>query len=354
MGKKFVRPFLCLVVSVFLISGISFAKDVPLKKIFILHSYENQHICGQPQHDGVIESLAKKGFVVGKNIELEIYYMDTKRKNNTPALVNEQAEIALQQIKKFQPDVLVTLDDNAFRTVAMQFIDTPMGIVFSGMNAQPEDYSKEKKFLQTREKPGHNVTGVYEKLHIADAVRIQQKIFPDLKKISILTDLSPTGKAITRQVKIELSETKIPVEFEITIVKSWEEYQVAIRKINNQPEVGTIYPVALLLKDSKGKTYTAPEIFRWTIKNIKKPDIALNHAFTRLGLFGGAAVDFKAMGMEAGEMVTEILQGKSPGEIGIRDAERYALVFNMDRIKQLGVRIPEDILLAADEIITGK
>ena len=155
----------------------------------------------------------------------------------------------------------------------------------------------------------------------------------------MLGDLSPTGKAITRQVKIELSEAKIPVEFKIKIVKSWEEYQKAIKKINSQPEVGTIYPVALLLKDGKGKTYTAPEIFRWTIKNSKQPAIALNYAFTRLGLFGGATVDFK---------------GKSAGEIGIREAKRYALVFNMDRIKQLGIKIPEDILLAADELITGK
>lgn len=353
MVKKVVQPFLYMVVSIFLINGISFAKDVS-KKIFILHSYENKHICGQPQHDGVIASLAKEGFFVGQNVDLKSYYMDTKRKNNTPSLINKQADIALQQIKEFRPDVLVTLDDNAFRTVAMKFVDTPISVVFSGMNGQPEDYSKKKKFLQTRERPGHNVTGVYEKLHIADAVRIQQKIFPGLKKIIMLGDLSPTGKAITRQVKIELSEAKIPVEFEIKIVKSWEEYQKAIKKINSQPEVGTIYPVALLLKDRKGKTYTAPDIFRWTLKNSKKPAIALNYAFTRLGLFGGATVDFKAMGLEAGEMVAQILQGKNAGEIGIREAERYALVFNMDRIKQLGIKIPEDILLAADELITGK
>ena len=350
----FIRSFLILIVSVFLVCGLSFAKDNSKKKLFILHSYENQHICGQPQHDGVLASLAKEGFVVGKNVDLQSYYMDTKRKNNTAALINKQAAIALRKIRKFQPDVLVTLDDNAFRTVAMELIDTQIEVVFSGMNGQPEDYSKKKKFLQTRQKPGHNVTGVYEKLHIADAVRIQKKIFPDLKKITMLSDLSPTGKALTKQVKIELKETKIPVEFEIIIVKNWEEYQTAIKKIDRQKEVGTIYPVALLLKDKKGKTYTAPTIFRWTTKNTKKPAIALNYAFTRLGLFGGAAVDFKAMGMEAGEMVADILKGKSAGEIGIREAQRYALVFNMDRIKQLGIKIPEEVLLAADELITGK
>ena len=69
-----------------------------------------------------------------------------------------------------------------------------------------------------------------------------------------------------------------------------------------------------------------------------------------LGLFGGAGVDFKSMGYQAGMMVTRILRGEPAGSIPIEDAERYALVFHLDRAQALGVRIPDEILLAADEV----
>ncbi len=320
------------------------------KRVFILHSYEFGHVCGQPQHDGVIKALKDAGYIPGRNLKLGVYAMDTKRKNNTPALIAEQARIALEKIKEFNPDVLVTLDDNAFRSVALKLVDSGVPIVFSGMNGQPEDYNAAARWLESRTRPGHNITGVYEKLHFVNAVKVHKQIIPSLTGIRMFTDTSPTGRALVKQVQLELAETPLPCRFDMVVAKSWEEYKRAIKKTNDDPDVQAIYPVALLLKDRSGKTYTAPEIFRWTVTHSRKPALAVNFAFTRLGLFGGAGVDFKAMGRQAGRMVVEILQGRNPGSIAIEDARRYALVFNLKRAEELGVVIPQDILLAADEV----
>jgi len=40
----------------------------------------------------------------------------------------------------------------------------------------------------------------------------------------------------------------------------------------------------------------------------------------------------------------------SPGDIPIEEAERYALVFNLRRARELGMEIPIDILMAADVV----
>jgi ABC-type uncharacterized transport system substrate-binding protein len=320
-------------------------------RVFILHSYECNHVCGQPQHDGVVAMLKKAGFIENKNLEIQLYYMDTKRKNNTPELIIKQADIVLNKIKRFKPDVLVTLDDNAFKWVALKLVDSDISIVFSGVNGQPEIYNQEIPFMLSRENPGHNITGVYEKLHIVDAVRVHSRLFPGFQKLKIITDQSPTGKAITRQIKLELKNADILVDWEMKVVKNWNEYQAEILSANKDPKIGAIYPVALLLKDKRGNVYTAPEIFKWTLQVSKKPEIAVNYAFTRLGLFGGAAVDFYSMGQQAGQMVVKILDGKSPGSIPIEEASRYALAFNLKRARELNIDIPNDILLAADEVI---
>ncbi|MBW1721874.1 MAG: hypothetical protein JRJ78_07400 [Deltaproteobacteria bacterium] len=333
-----------------LIPSFSSASDTP-RSLFILHSYEKGHVCGQPQHDGVIAALKEAGFEEGKNLVLRTYYMDTKRKNNTPELIEWQARIALDMIRDFDPDLLVTLDDNAFRTVALKLVDSPIAVIFSGMNGQPEDYNAITPFMKDRSRPGHNITGVYEKLHFVDAVKVHARLFPGLRKVRVLVDPSPTGKAIMNQVRKEISREPLPCAWDMKLVKSWEAYRNTILSTNEDPEIGAIYPAALLLKDARGKTYTAPEIFAWTARHSRRPEIAVNYDFTRMGLFGGAAVDFFYMGKQAGRMAVRCLRGEDPGTIPIEDAERYALVFNLDRARQLGIHIPPDVLMAADEVV---
>ena len=160
----------CLLVSLlFSFSGLpaTEASMEGARRVFILHSYEKGHVCGQPQHDGLVAALGKAGFPEEENLKIRTYFMDTKRKHNTPELIGQQALLARERIGSFRPHVLVTLDDNAFRTVALNLVDTPIPVVFSGMNGQPEEYNEMRRFMNSRYHPGHNVTGVYEKLHIA-------------------------------------------------------------------------------------------------------------------------------------------------------------------------------------------
>lgn len=318
-------------------------------KVFILHSYELDHVCGKPQSEGVIEALNNSGFS-GQNLEVESYAMDTKRTNTTAASIAAQAEIALQQINAFQPDVLVTLDDNAFYSVVNQLKNQQLPIVFSGLNNLPASKA-EAYWLENRKQPGANVTGVYEKIHFVTAVQVQRNINTNLRKMLVLSDNSPTGKALIKQISEELTQNPLDIEFEYKITDSWEEYQQFITDANAS-DINSLYPVALRLIDQQGKTYTGNEILRWTAKHSRKPAIPLNFSFVKLGLFGGAGVDFHAMGYQAGLKAAAILQGEAAGNIPIDDAKRYALVFNLPRARNLGIEIPQDILLAADIVYT--
>jgi ABC-type uncharacterized transport system substrate-binding protein len=322
------------------------------KRLFFLHSYESGHICGQPQHDGVLKALAEAGWVADANLIVQAYFMDTYRTNNTPELIKAQGEQALQAIRQFQPDLLVTIDDNAFRTVVPSLVDQPLAVVFTGMNAQPEDYNGSFKFMESREQPGHNVTGIYEKLHIKDAIRVMSHILPGLKKVRVLTDTSPTGKAIAKQVELELSSgAPLSCQVELRVVSDWRQFQREIDAINRDRDTGAYYLGTVMLKDQQGKVFTAPQMIEWDGKKCRKPAMPINFSYCRLGLFGGASVDFKAMGLQAGKMAAAIFNGTSPGAIPIAEAERYALVFNLQRAQKLGVTIPLDILSAADLLI---
>jgi ABC-type uncharacterized transport system substrate-binding protein len=321
------------------------------KKLFIVHSYEKDDICGQPQHDGAIKALSDAGWRQGENLEVATYYMDTKKNNNTPELIAEQANLAVEEIAAFQPDVVITLDDNAFRAVALPASGTSTSYIFSGMNNQPENYDRQKEFMADRATPGGNITGVYEKLYIREAIRVLSSLH-EMNSVLFLGDMSPTGKAIKKQVELELNEeSNIPVPaVELRMMNSWEEFTTTLAQFNDSAEFGALYLGALLLKDKNGRVYTAPEIINHILLHAHKPTIGLNYAFIKLGLFGGATVDFFSMGELAGEKAAAVLSGVEPGSLPIEDAPRVALVFNLKRAEQLGLKIPADILLAADEV----
>ena len=38
----------------------------PVPRVFILHSYEANHVCGQPQQDGISAALKEAGFPCGQ------------------------------------------------------------------------------------------------------------------------------------------------------------------------------------------------------------------------------------------------------------------------------------------------
>ena len=345
------RRWIVIAAVVFFLVVVAGTTALYAARIFILHSYEQGHVCGQPQHDGVVSVLRQAGYNEHENLVLDMYFMDTKQHNNTRELIARQAELARNRIEAFKPDVLVTLDDNAFSSVGLTYVDGLFPVVFSGVNRSLEQYNALNPFMNTRRAPGHNITGVFEKLHVKEALRVHSRLFPGVGTVEFIVDRSVTGEAMFEQIREELASGPLPCAWRLAVVDSWEAYQEEIRRANRDSAIGAIYPAAQLLKDKKRNVYTALQIIPWTTQVSTKPELAINCMFTRLGVFGGAAVDFYAMGRQTGRLVTRILQGEDTAGIAIEDDDRYALTFNLHRAAVLGLDIPRDVILSADEIV---
>lgn len=335
-----------------LLLGATVATAQDVKRVYIVQSYEEGHVCGGPEGEGVLKGLAAEGWVEGRNLAVKFYHMDTYRKNATPEAMRAQGDIVLKEIAEFRPQVVVTLDDAAVQEVMLPLIGrSDIAIVFGGMNGQPEAYDQRKKYMASRAHPGSNVTGVYEKLYAAESLRVMLRAIPGLRgeKVVMITDYSPTGNGLTRQFEIELKDVH-DVQWEVRRVHDWQEYKMLIGALNADAKVKAIYPVALTLPVSEGVRYSAAQIYDWTLEHSRKPEMAINYFFARMGLFGGASVNFGAMGNLAGLKAGKILNGTAPGDLPIEDAPDYAIVFNVKRAKDLGIVIPPAVLTAADYV----
>ncbi|ABA88307.1 ABC transporter, periplasmic substrate-binding protein [Syntrophotalea carbinolica DSM 2380] len=313
-------------------------------KIYIVQSYENDHVCGIPQEKG-IRAVLEKHF--GKAVDIRSHYMNTKTLNSSPARMRADAARAIAKIQHFKPDLVYTLDDNAFREVGLKLVAKPYPVVFSGINKQPQEYNRSTRFLDPQGRPSRNITGVYEQLHLQTALNVMQEIQPDLRQVVALLDGTPTGQAIRKQLLHEIPEGDGHPRLTIRTVTTVTDYLREIKHINADPAVQAVYPVVLSIKDEQHRSIGFRDTLRIFLQNCRKPGIPVNFAFAKLGLFGGASVDFAAMGEQAGNMGVQLLQYKDIRQVPVESARKAVITFNTARAKMLGINIPDNMLASA-------
>lgn len=76
--------------------------------------------------------------------------------------------------------------------------------------------------------------------------------------------------------------------------------------------------------------------------------------FDSLVARGGLAsysVDFNALGHGSAKHVERILAGVNPKDLPVEGVDRFTLVINMKTAQQIGLTVPQSILLLADKLI---
>lgn len=318
----------------------------------MVQSQEKGHVCGEPQAEGVLTALAEAGWQEGLNLDIRFHYMEYYTKNATAELLHADGQRVLAKIEEFEPELVITLDDGAIKEVMMPLVGrSDVSLVFSGMNVDINVYNSRKPFMQSAARPGANVTGVTENLYTAESMRVMAEAVPGLAGGSVLlaTDLTVTGEALAKQFARELKDVR-DVKWEIVRIQRFDEYRAFIERANEDSEVKAVYPLVLTTEGPAGERITAPQIYDWTIGHSRKPEMAANYYFARMGLFGGAVVNFNAMGLRAGRKAAAILSGTKPGEIAIEESPDFAIVFNIKRAHDLGIEIPIHVLTAANAV----
>ncbi len=326
MKKNFLVKGVVTLVASGLIAGAALAAD--MKRIAISTIVEVPALLDTK--NGIIEGLAERGYVVGKNLEVD--YQNANGKMDT------QLAIA----KKFigdKPDVLVPITTPTSQAMIAGNKDIP--VVFATVT-DPVKAKLIKQYI----KPGGNVTGVSDAAPIVNQLQLFKKIIPNLKKIGFIYNpgldnaLATLGwiKEEGAKMGIVVVESPSPTVNEVLIATKKLVGKVdAIYVPNDTTVISGIAAIVKIGQDTDTPVFTGET----------------GHVAS--GSIGSVGIDYVGVGVIAGHMVADVLDGKNPGDIDAVIAYKvltdFKIVLNKASAAKMGITLSDEVLAMATEII---
>ena len=248
--------------------------------------------------------------------------------------INLDPVLKALEIEAFAPDVLLLGDDNAAHYVGNYFFDSELPIVFWGVNGTPVKYG----LLDSLERPGHNVTGIYQKSYYDDSLELLLRLAPGARRLAILSDDSATGRAHTKlflkAIKNRKQELVATGVVATNAFATWQREALGLKDEVDAFLISTNYT----LKDPQGNTVPAETVARWYLRNIRKPEVSAPINFVRLGMLATVFDSPYKQGYEAARMAHRILaEGTRPANMPPYAPEHGGYILNTWRAAQLGL-----------------
>ena len=237
--------------------------------IYIVDSYRNDKFPWTNEiNQGIFSGLKKGDLVEGKDFILNRATIDAYV-NSTEILMQKRAEIILKDIATKKPDLIFTTDDDAFRFVGIHIEKTP--VIFNGINGDPSKYLYSPK-IDTINKPGHNITGVYQTTYFAQSLHLLKSLVPKAKTFAVISDTTTTGKAYWSFRKN--SRRLLPLKWKETLISDdFSEWKKAAERGEKKVDVYFLLS-ANAVHDSNSKLMTNDEAVAWIRDNTKLPGTA--------------------------------------------------------------------------------
>jgi len=274
-----------------------------------------------------LDGVSEHGYADGKNVA--IHY----RRGSTQQLAGLAAELVQMNV-----EVIVTLGTPA--AVAAKAATSKIPVVFT-LVTDPIASG----LITNLAKPGGNVTGLsmLAPSVYAKAYQLLAETVPKLSRVAVLMD--PTNAGHTRAMKdVGTAAAALGGEAMSMAVRNGDELDRALAEaVSRKAEALYVFPVRL----------SAPELQK-VVAFAKANRIATLMSSAGRVVAGGLmsyAVDYADQVRRTGGYIHKILNGANPGDLPIEQPTKFDLAVNLKTAKDLGLTIPQSILLRADRVI---
>ncbi len=317
-------------------------------RIVVVSSYHREYLWSQDTQRGALAALLEfkylddesqareytaSDYVESSRAVIKKFWMDSKRNDSEAALAAATGRI-VRDIDAFKPDLILLGDDNAARCIGSHYLDTDRPVVFWGINGLPLKYG----LLDTLEKPGHNVTGVYQAGYLKECVVFLKKLVPTIRTFAVLSDASETGRAKAKELEKLAREGQLPVSLTETVITNslakWKARTLAL-----QEEVDAFFVLNHnTLKDEQGNSVDQLQVGAWYLTHVLKPDCGHERQFVMEGVLACVDDSGYKQAYQAVKMGHLILsEQRKPADMPVIAPERGRFIVNRQRARMLGL-----------------
>jgi putative tryptophan/tyrosine transport system substrate-binding protein len=271
--------------------------------------------------------LRELGWIEGRTIAIEYRWSEGRPERN--------AEIAAEFVR-LNVDVIVTLGS---AVPALKRVTSSIPIVFA-LSTDPVGGG----LVASLARPGGNVTGLSNQAADVASKRFEflREVVPHLRRLAIMLNVG-FPQAELEKAGVQTAARKLDLEVTPLEIHGADDIAPAFEQLNAKAD-------ALYVVDDALVTANRTRILTLAL-GARLPGIFNNRSFVEAGGFMSYGPNFPDLFRRAAELVDKILRGAKPAEIPVEQPTKFDLVFNLTTAKALGLTIPHNLLVLADEVI---
>ena len=276
-----------------------------------------------------VDGLKERGLIEGKNIALEWRFADGD---------NERLQALAQELVNLKVDVIVANSTPGVRAARQATSTIPIVMVVVGDPVA-------SGFSASLSRPGGNVTGLSISAADVSAKQLEllRTLSPEWSRIAVLTNSANPFHVLVLK-EIQSGATKMSV-------------RLLHFEARSPVEIDTAF--ATMVRERAQAVIVAPDpLFRQQGRQLAElaerhrlPSMLATKELVEAGGLMSYGQDYVEHYRRAATYVDKILKGANPADLPIELPTKFELVINIKTAKALGLKIPQSLLLRADEVI---
>ena len=293
-------------------------KNVEEKKVKVGVLQLLSHPALDQIYKGLEDGLAKEGYIVGKNLQLDLQNAQGDQSN----LVSMG-----QKLVSDNNNLLVGITTPATLSLSNATKDKP--IIMAGIT-----YPVEAGLIKSENNPGNNITGVSDRTPIKQQLEVMKQILPKMKKVGILYTASEDNSVKQAQEAEKLAK-ELGLEVKVSTVANTNDIQQVTETLAAETDA-IFVPIDNTIASAMATVIKVTDAK-------KVPVFPSSDTMVADGGLLGIGVDQYKIGIETAKVIAKVLKGADTKTMPIVLANEGVIYLNEAKAKQLGIEIPQDI-----------
>ena len=276
------------------------------------------------------KGLRDLGYVEGKNIVIEHRYAEG-RLDRLPTFVHEFVQQKVDVIVAAN-NVVIRAAKEATKTIPIVML-TSLDPVAAG-------------YVESFARPGGNITGFTHLSRDISAKRVEllKELLPRLSRVGILRDADGPGAAVAFK-EYEGVARAFKLELRSLEVRGPNPDFAGAFQTAKTAHLDALFVVANPLMGQYAK-----QVFELATRD-RLPSLTEGTRYVEAGGLISYGTNLPDLYRRAAGYVVEILNGANPGDLPVKLPEKFEIFVNLKTAKQIGVTIPQHVLVQADKVI---